>query len=291
MPQELCLDWRLQGWLAIDSGDHVASRLIHRGGSGDLEGGGSGDLENSSISIVVKMATCVLPAMCVPEASEVLLQSEMACIPKALFLAATVFESERINKKHYMDEAHFVNPLQKSHICKTAVKKVYDYRNSCKEGSSGHLHIHAIFSLASAAHTVMQAKTTDLESRSRRNNIRIIGLPEEIEGQRPTTFFAELLSEVFGDAFPSPPEVDRAHRALSAKPRTGGKPRTVIIRLHHFQNKERIIQGARARRGKLQFRGKPIFIFEDYAPDVLEQRRDRQAGVAPTLSDYRAMLV
>lgn len=118
----------------------------------------------------------------------------------------------------------------------------------------------------------LQAKTTDLESRSRRNNIRIIGLPEEIEGQRPTTFFAELLFEVFGDAFPSPPEVDRAHRALSAKPQTGGKPRAVIIRLHHFQNKERIIREARARRGKLLFRGKPIFIFEDYAPDVLEQR-------------------
>ncbi|KAI4903014.1 hypothetical protein NFI96_010054 [Prochilodus magdalenae] len=118
----------------------------------------------------------------------------------------------------------------------------------------------------------LQAKTTDLESRSRRNNIRIIGLPEEIEGQRPTTFFAGLLFEVFGDAFPSPPEVDRVHRALSAKPQTGGKPRAVIIRLHHFQNKERIIREARARRGKLLFRGKPISIFEDYAPDVLEQR-------------------
>ncbi|KAI4899577.1 hypothetical protein NFI96_016490, partial [Prochilodus magdalenae] len=114
----------------------------------------------------------------------------------------------------------------------------------------------------------LQVKLTDLESRSRHNNIRIIDLSEETEGLRPTAFFAELLSEVF----PSPPEIDRAHRALSAKPRTGGKPRAVIIRLHHFQNKERIIREACARRGKHQFRGKLIFIFEDFAPDVLEQR-------------------
>lgn len=42
------------------------------------------------------------------------------------------------------------------------------------------------------------AKTSDLESRSRRNNIRIVGLPESIEGPRPTVFFAELLVERLG---------------------------------------------------------------------------------------------
>lgn len=42
------------------------------------------------------------------------------------------------------------------------------------------------------------AKTSDLESRSRRNNIRVIGLPESIEGPTPTTFFSGLLVELFG---------------------------------------------------------------------------------------------
>ncbi|KAI4800797.1 hypothetical protein KUCAC02_007095 [Chaenocephalus aceratus] len=69
------------------------------------------------------------------------------------------------------------------------------------------------------------AKVTDLESRSRRNNIRIVGLPESIEGPHPW-------------------------RSLQ---------------------KEKIIREARARRGKLQYQGTPIAIYEDYTPEVMEQ--------------------
>lgn len=119
----------------------------------------------------------------------------------------------------------------------------------------------------------LQAKVTDLECRSRRNNIRIVGLPEAIEGPRPTAFFSDLLAEVLGtDILPSPPELDRAHRALTAKPKPGERPRAVIIRLHRYQQKEKIIREARSRRGKLHYRGSQIAIFEDYAPEVVEQR-------------------
>lgn len=46
----------------------------------------------------------------------------------------------------------------------------------------------------------LKAKAIDLESRSRRNNIRIAGLPESIEGARPTDFFfSRLLVELLGD--------------------------------------------------------------------------------------------
>lgn len=52
----------------------------------------------------------------------------------------------------------------------------------------------------------LTAKTADLESRSRRNNIRIIGLPESIEGPRPTSFFSDLLVELLGnDTLQTPP--------------------------------------------------------------------------------------
>ncbi|KAK1902657.1 Omega-amidase NIT2, partial [Dissostichus eleginoides] len=50
------------------------------------------------------------------------------------------------------------------------------------------------------------AKVTDLESRSRRNNIRIVSLPESIEGPHPSTFFPNLLMEVLGEGvLDSPP--------------------------------------------------------------------------------------
>lgn len=125
------------------------------------------------------------------------------------------------------------------------------------------------------------AKTVDLESRSRRNNLRIVGLPEAVEGPRPTTFFAELLVEVFGDqTLQSPPELDRAHRTLAAKPQPGARPRPVIIRLHRYQTKDLIIREARKRRGKLQYRGTSIQIFEDYTPEVAEERAKYRAVMA-----------
>lgn len=119
----------------------------------------------------------------------------------------------------------------------------------------------------------LAAKAADLEGRSRRNNLRIIGLPESIEGPRPTAFFSDLLVEMFGrQILQSPPELDRAHRALTARPPPGAKPRAVIIRFHRYQTRELVVQEARKRRGNLQYQGKPIRIFEDYTPEVLEQR-------------------
>lgn len=44
------------------------------------------------------------------------------------------------------------------------------------------------------------------------------------------------------------------------------------MRLHRHQQKDKIICEARAKRSKLQYRGTPIFIYEDYAPEVMEQR-------------------
>ncbi|KAE8297846.1 hypothetical protein D5F01_LYC02318 [Larimichthys crocea] len=70
--------------------------------------------------------------------------------------------------------------------------------------------------------TESNAKLLAKESRSRRNNIRVVGVPESVEGPRPTAFFAELLVEVFGEGIlDSPPECDRAHRTLAEKLKPG----------------------------------------------------------------------
>lgn len=115
-------------------------------------------------------------------------------------------------------------------------------------------------------------KTSDLESRSHRSNIQIIGLPESIEGPTPTMFFSKLLVELLREEIlESPPKLDRAHRTLTAKSQPGLKPRPVIIRLHRYQIKDLIIREARKRRGKLQYQGTPVQIFEDYAPEVVEE--------------------
>lgn len=120
----------------------------------------------------------------------------------------------------------------------------------------------------------LMAKVIDLEGRSRRQNLRILGLAESTEGGRPTEFFSGLLCEIFGkETLPSPPEIDRAHRSLAARPAPGQRPRPVILRLHRYQIKDLLIREAR-RRGKLDYRGQQIRVVEDYSPEVVSQRAE-----------------
>ncbi len=134
------------------------------------------------------------------------------------------------------------------------------------------------------SNTKLTAKVVDLEGRSRRQNIRILGLAESIEGERATHFFSDLLCEIFGkEVLPSPPEIDRAHRSLTAKPASGQRPCPVIIHLHRYQLKELLIREAR-RRGKLEYRGQPVRIVEDYCPEVLSQRAEYREVMADLYS-------
>ncbi|XP_036069352.1 cAMP responsive element modulator b [Oryzias melastigma] len=127
------------------------------------------------------------------------------------------------------------------------------------------------------ANAKLKAKVTELEGRSRRQNVRILGVPESTEGGSPSKFFSNLLCEVFGaEILPTPPEIDRAHRSLAAEPAAGQSPRLVILRLHRFQTKELIVREAR-RLGMLELRGKPIRVVEDYSPEVANQRAEYRA--------------
>ncbi|KAJ8277991.1 hypothetical protein GJAV_G00082520 [Gymnothorax javanicus] len=126
-------------------------------------------------------------------------------------------------------------------------------------------------STPTASNAKLAAKIIDLESRSRRNNIRVIGLPEAIEGTQLTAFFSNMLGEVFGDVLGSPPECERAHRSVAPKPAPHQRPRPVIIRLLKFQEKDRIIREARLKRGQLKFRNHSILVFADYPPEAVAE--------------------
>ena len=126
----------------------------------------------------------------------------------------------------------------------------------------------------------LRTKMADLEGRSRRQNIRIIGLPENTEGNRPSTFFSQMLLDVFGaKVLGSLPELDRAHRSLAPKPAPGERPRPVIIRFHRFQIKDLVIREAR-KGGDLLYNGHKIRLYDDYSPDLLKQRAEFKTCMA-----------
>ncbi|KAL6483832.1 hypothetical protein MHYP_G00087040 [Metynnis hypsauchen] len=80
----------------------------------------------------------------------------------------------------------------------------------------------------------LDAKCDDLESRSRRQNICIVGIPEGESFTLTTSSVSELLKKAF--ALDKPPLVDRAHRTLAPKPMSGDPQRPVIARLHYYEH-------------------------------------------------------
>lgn len=119
----------------------------------------------------------------------------------------------------------------------------------------------------------LRAKLSDLEGRSRRNNIRILGIPEGEEKGRPTEFVSDLIPKLLGDDnFTKPVVIDRAHRIQQPKPPEGSRPRMIIARVHLTQEKEKILR--LGRQCSMEYEGNRVLIFPDYTAEVMEQRRN-----------------
>ncbi|KAJ1213481.1 hypothetical protein NDU88_001118 [Pleurodeles waltl] len=58
----------------------------------------------------------------------------------------------------------------------------------------------------------LRAKITDLEDRSRRDNVRFFGIPEQKEGSDIKSFLKTLLSDLLGIELSPLPEFQRVHR-------------------------------------------------------------------------------
>ena len=115
-------------------------------------------------------------------------------------------------------------------------------------------------------------KVDDLENRSRRPNMRIIGLPEGVEGSDAVGFVAGLLSEALGqECLPTPPVLDRAHR-IGRSDDLRSKPRAMIVRFHYFQDKEKVLRKSRELADRLTFQGRKISFFPDFSASVTQRR-------------------
>ncbi|KAE8291535.1 hypothetical protein D5F01_LYC08888 [Larimichthys crocea] len=93
-------------------------------------------------------------------------------------------------------------------------------------------------------------KINDLENRSRRCNICVVGLPEGSEGTNPVAFFRTWLPELL---------------EINAK---GGS-----VKLYNFQDKVWIMQAARKAQS-LAYNGAPIMVFGDFSAAVIRKRQE-----------------
>ncbi|KAL6455425.1 hypothetical protein MHYP_G00361270 [Metynnis hypsauchen] len=116
----------------------------------------------------------------------------------------------------------------------------------------------------------VDAKCEDLEARSRRQNIRIIGVPE---GDSRFTLSNSNVSELLREALSleKSPLVDRAHRSLAPRPKPDGPPRPIIVKLHYFEDCVRILREAR-NRPRITFSDMNLSIYPDLTSKVAKAR-------------------
>lgn len=112
-------------------------------------------------------------------------------------------------------------------------------------------------------------KCEDLEARSRWNNIRLVGLPENEEGPRPTEFLAKLLQDMLD--LGAAPMLDRVHRTLRPRPKPGEAPRPIVAKVNLFQDRNTILRRA-GEKSPLMYKGQRVHIFPDFTPSVAKQR-------------------
>ncbi len=85
-------------------------------------------------------------------------------------------------------------------------------------------------------------KMTDVEVRCRRNNVRLVGLPEAAEGSDAAGFLRVNLSKWIPSLRGR--EIDRAHRVYDGG-RGSDRPRTLIFRVLRWHDRSDILKGAR----------------------------------------------
>ncbi len=116
-------------------------------------------------------------------------------------------------------------------------------------------------------------KMTDMEDRSRRNNVRLVGLPEGAEGSNTAGFLRVNLSKWIPSLRGRDIEIDQAHRVYD-----GGRGsdwlRTLIFRVLRWHDRSEILKCARqAYPVKCAQNNVTLLFFPDFSPATTIRRK------------------
>lgn len=119
--------------------------------------------------------------------------------------------------------------------------------------------------------TTLQLHKEEREDRSRRNNLRLHGIPEATgqKSQQPTAL--EIFWRLATSLTPQDIEFDRMHRALSPRSMDPNRPRDFICCLHRYSHKDLILRRA-WEVGDFDFEGATVKILPDLFRATLQQR-------------------
>lgn len=111
-------------------------------------------------------------------------------------------------------------------------------------------------------------KVEDLEGRSRRNNLRVLGIPEKVEGNDTCSFMEKWIADILKI---TPPVLERAHRITASQSSTK-YPRTIIIKCLNYKDRENILKAARIQK-EVTYQNNKIRFLPDLPTEVYKQQR------------------
>ncbi|KAJ1128454.1 hypothetical protein NDU88_006832 [Pleurodeles waltl] len=118
----------------------------------------------------------------------------------------------------------------------------------------------------------LRSKRTDLEDRSCRNNIHLMGFPEGIEGTNLISYLRDILPKLTDITFDPPLEFERVYM-LGPKRQDGkGPPRSIIACLLHHGQARQLLQIALAQ-GPLRLGTMEIRLSADFSKETVDRRR------------------
>ncbi|KAJ1171487.1 hypothetical protein NDU88_003348 [Pleurodeles waltl] len=116
------------------------------------------------------------------------------------------------------------------------------------------------------------AKITDLEDRSRRDNVCFFGIPEHQECSDIKVFLKAFLPELTGLDFSLPLEFQRAHRIGPLHKTTSGRPPPIIVCFLRHEQARQVISMARSQ-GLYSLGGHEIRVAVDFSMVTNEKRK------------------
>ncbi|KAJ1193032.1 hypothetical protein NDU88_002338 [Pleurodeles waltl] len=116
------------------------------------------------------------------------------------------------------------------------------------------------------------SEITDLEDRSRRDNVSFLGFQENEEGPDIQTFLRSVLPKLTALTFDPPLELQGAHRLGLRRPDGASRPHPITACLQRHGQAHQLLQAARTH-GPFRAEGYDIHITADYSKDTNDLRK------------------
>lgn len=173
-----------------------------------------------------------------------------------------------------------LNRLEESHKQEIAAVR-HDVQTLSERMDSGETSVATIeqrLAAVEAAQTAQassilsqQLQMEEVEDRSRRNNLRLRGLPEATGMEDLAESTLAIFRDLLGEQYPPNLSFDRIHRALGPRSTDPERPRDVICRLHRYSHKELMLRAA-WEKGEITFDGAVVRILPDLSKATLQRR-------------------